>query len=87
MNHCGEWLFYARWRTLCPDVPVEVTLGGMTGLAGVVTITEPESITSTSGWMVGTNCRQPVFRVPDEADRSALADVVVEVQQWTAAVP
>ncbi len=84
MNGCGLQRFYVRWRTVNVNAIVEATL---LDSGGEIVLVTPAS--GGAGWMSSYGCGQPGFRMNgtvDPDDMSNLTDVVVEVQQWEAAV-
>lgn len=80
MNGCVRQRFYVRWRAANPDAVVEATMVS----TGVIVLVEPAA--GAVGWMSGSGCAQPAFRMQDSAGESTLTDVFVEVQQWKGAV-
>jgi hypothetical protein len=81
MNGCGMQRFYVRWRASDPDAEIEATLVSSPDLIVMV-----EWGTGAVGWMAGSGCAQPAFRMGLLPGDATLTDVVVEVQQWESAV-
>jgi hypothetical protein len=84
-NHCGEGLFMIRWRTSNPDVLVA---------SNVAYSPEPsfneaeEAKTGSFGYMLGTNCEQPLFRFAGTRkgnESHLLVDIHYELKFWQAA--
>lgn len=74
MNGCSAGVFMIRWRSSSPDVPIATIVGYSPET------TYGEAKTGSFGYMYGTNCEQPLFRVID----SSLVDVYYELKFWHA---
>jgi hypothetical protein len=81
MNGCGMQRFFIRWRTAAPGVVIEATLVSAPDL---IVMVEPDA--GTVGWMAGSGCGQPAFRMRSSSGDGNLADVIIEVQRWEVAV-
>ncbi len=88
MNGCSEGIFMIRWRTLSPDIAVESSLGPYT----TENIPRLEQLIagraapspSTSGYMVGTNCDEPMFKFSRSGAKSDSTRVQIsyELKFW-----
>lgn len=79
MNNCSNGLFMVRWRTANPHINIESTVNFL-----------PENASKGKkgkfGYMYGTNCEEPLFRLPDNNDNeSILVDIYYEVKFWQTA--
>lgn len=79
MNGCSAGVFMIRWRLSDPNVRVESSVRS-----------GPDDTTANSkagvfGYMVGSNCEQPMFRFAAATDGSTLVDVYYEIKFWQAA--
>jgi hypothetical protein len=74
MNGCSAGVFMIRWRSSSPDVPVSTTVGYAPDAA------YGEAKTGSFGYMYGTNCDQPLFKVSG----TSLVDVYYELKFWQA---
>ena len=79
-NHCTAGLFMIRWRCANPQIFVNSTLSYSTDLAS-------DGDLGISGYMFGTNCEQPLFKIETELNNSGstLADIFYELKFWQAA--
>jgi hypothetical protein len=83
-NHCGEGLFMIRWRTSNPDVRIA---------SNVAYSPDPsyndskKAKTGSFGYMLGTNCEQPLFKFAGtvKGNESNLVDIYYELKFWQAA--
>jgi len=75
MNGCSAGVFMIRWRSSSPDLPVSTTLGY------AADTTYGEIKTGSFGYIYGTNCDQPLFKVIG----ASLVDVYYELKFWHAA--
>lgn len=75
MNGCSAGMFMVRWRSGSLDIPVATTLGYAPDTS------YGETKTGSFGYMYGTNCDQPLFKVIG----SNLVDVYYELMFWQAA--
>lgn len=80
-NHCGEGMFMIRWRSGNADVVINTTLGYSPDK------TSSQAKIGSFGYMLGTNCDQPMFKFSHARNRndSNLADVHYELKFWQAA--
>ena len=80
-NHCGEGMFMLRWRSGNPHIEIKSTLGPSPQQ------TSTDTKLGSFGYLLGTNCDQPMFRfsAAKNGDESTLADVHYEVKFWYAA--
>jgi hypothetical protein len=83
-NHCGEGLFMIRWRSANPDVRI---------MSNAALRPEPthndvkKAKTGNFGYMVGTNCEQPLFKLAGtvKGNKSNLVDIHYELKFWQVA--
>jgi hypothetical protein len=75
MNGCSAGVFMIRWRSSIPDIPIATTLGYSPEA------TCGEAITGSYGYIYGTNCEQPLFKVIG----ASLVDIYYELKFWQAA--
>jgi TIR domain len=75
MNGCSAGVFMIRWRSSSPDIPVSTIVGYAPDTA------YGEAKTGSFGYMYGTNCEQPLFKVAG----ASLVDVYYELKFWRAA--
>lgn len=81
MNHCGEGMFMIRWRSGNSDVVINSTLGYSPDK------TSSQAKIGSFGYMLGTNCDQPMFKFSParNGNDSNVADVHYELKFWGAA--
>jgi hypothetical protein len=77
MNGCSAGVFMVRWRSADPSVAVQSSVR--------YSSTVPSGTTRTGvfGYMSGSNCEQPMFKV--EVAGSHMVDVYYELKFWQAA--
>jgi len=83
-NHCGEGLFMIRWRTSNPDVRVASNLA----FSPEPSYNDVKNAkTGSFGYMLGTNCDQPLFQFvgTTKGNESNLVDIYYELKFWQAA--
>lgn len=80
MNHCSDGIFMVRWRSANPAVLIESTVSysAETARRGKI---------GKFGYMMGSNCEQPLFRFARKlrGNESNLVDVYYEAKLWQAA--
>jgi hypothetical protein len=79
MNGCDAGVFMIRWRSANPNVHVESSLRELS---------EDNSATTKTGgfgYMYGTNCQQPMFKIASASDGATLVDIHYELKFWRAA--
>ncbi len=91
MNGCSAGIFMIRWRSADPGIPIHSSVRLSNKVAS------RETKTSSFGYMSGTNCEQPMFKITDHLDRnkypevihghrpSYLVDIYYELKFWQAA--
>ncbi len=81
MNHCSDGVFMIRWRAAHPDVVVAAAVGYH--YSGVIF----ETKAGTFGYMQGTNCEEPLFKIAgaDSGGAASLVDIYYELKFWQAA--
>lgn len=81
MNGCSAGMFMIRWRSSSPDIPIATTLGYMPDT------NHREMKIGAFGYMYGTNCDQPLFKIAKALNHnsSTLVDVYYELKFWHAA--
>lgn len=77
MNGCSAGVFMVRWRSADPSIAVQSSVRYSSSV--------PSKTTGTGvfGYMSGSNCEQPMFKV--EVAGSRLVDVYYELKFWQAA--
>lgn len=75
-NRCGEGMFMIRWRSARPDVRIESTMAYSKDMISKVK-------TGAFGYMYGTNCEQPWFKLSGKPNE--MIDIYYEVKFWQAA--
>ncbi len=79
MNHCGEGMFMIRWRSANPNVRLQSSLRYSSDAKFDKFATTK---TGSFGYMSGTNCEQPMFKIVGTSD---LVDIYYELKFWQAA--
>lgn len=81
MNGCSAGMFMIRWRSSSPDILIATTLGYMPDA------NHGEMKIGAFGYMYGTNCDQPLFKIAKALNQnsSTLVDVYYELKFWRAA--
>ena len=77
MNGCSSGVFMVRWRSGDPSVAVQSSVRFSSSVPSKTTRT------GVFGYMSGSNCEQPMFKV--EVAGSRLVDVYYELKFWQAA--
>jgi hypothetical protein len=80
MNGCSSGVFMIRWRTSNPNVQVQSSVRYSKDTSGTTKA-------GSFGYMSGTNCEQPMFKIEGtrNGDKSTLVDVYYELKFWQAA--
>lgn len=84
MNGCSHGVFMIRWRSADPNIRIHSVAAYSAAVAS-----ESKAKTGIFGYMSGTNCEQPIFKVADTlyhyVPGTLLVDVFYELKFWRAA--
>jgi hypothetical protein len=78
MNGCSHGVFMIRWRSADPSLPVRSSLRHSSKSKG-------DEKTGAFGYMSGTNCEQPMFKIVETPHGHTLVDLFYELKFWQAA--
>ena len=80
-NQCSAGVFMVRWRVANPNIRVASAIGYSTDNPYT------RARASSYGYMYGTNCEQPMWRLADNVrdDGGNLVDIYYELKFWRAA--
>ncbi len=87
MNKCSAGVFMIHWRTGY-DISVKSSLAWMPeNEQGVNLADNSDAKTGKFGYMYGTNCEQPLFKVAEKSQNglSTVVDIYYELKFWKAA--
>ena len=78
MNGCSHGVFMIRWRSADPSLPVRSSVRHSSKSKG-------DEKTGAFGYMSGTNCEQPMFKIVETPYGHTLVDLFYELKFWQAA--
>ena len=80
MNGCSSGIFMIRWRSAYPEILVEFSVRYSAENSAAIK-------TGAFGYMMGSNCEQPLFSFDQSVDGngSNLVDIYYELKFWQAA--